>query len=239
MPRHICPVCKDFGSDKLTSVFWHIKKNHCAEPYKITCGIDGCPKAYTTADGLWTHYRRVHMSMHNTTPLDTGQEEELYSPGTNNAYTYYVQSFFFYSSYVLILTPTPLHLKLDDYQQGAPSEDPIPTVGEAEGPNRAAALFILKTREDKYLPQSTMDELIKDVEELVSMTIEDERNKTKMAVIQSNIDLDSAPILTAHLESETPKLFKGLDTQYLQTKYFKEKLKLVVRRLTYVCICML
>ena len=67
------------------------------------------------------------------------------------------------------------------------------------------------------------------------MTIEDERNKTKMALIQSNIDLDSAPTLTAHLESETPNIFKGLDTQYLQTKYFKEKLKLVVRRLEYVC----
>ena len=75
-----------------------------------------------------------------------------------------------------------------------------------------------------------MDRLVADVKELVSTAIINDRNKTKSLLYKDNVDLESVPTVAAHMRGEPPNLFKGLESQYFQTKYFKDKLQLVVRR---------
>ena len=98
---------------------------------------------------------------------------------------------------------------------------------------KSAALFILKMREVKCLPQKTIDNLIDDTTELVSTAVATERITIKNIMSKTGIDVSSNQDLLDHLECTETSIFKGLETEYMQTKYFKEKFHLLVRACTW------
>lgn len=119
-----------------------------------------------------------------------------------------------------------------------------PTAYTTINSQRAAALFILKAKEERMLTQNALSGLLKDItgryniyninNHLInSLALMQQHNDTfiheaKQALIEANI------ITTTKLDEMFDAVsnvdpFSGLETEYLQTKYFKENFRLLVR----------
>ena len=93
------------------------------------------------------------------------------------------------------------------------------------------ALFLLKMKEDRRISQSNVDGLIADFtvllqEEILSL------KKDVMSCIQQGQDLNDSISKINELFSQKSAAspFQGLETAYLQRKYFIDHFHLVVRR---------
>ena len=94
----------------------------------------------------------------------------------------------------------------------------------------AAAIWILKVQENYMLPQSTMEQILKDVTGFFQDTLLDLQEDVNSCLSSAGIDHSSIPGL-AHLfdrSSEYAAPFAGLETHYRHMKYCKEVLGYVV-----------
>jgi len=93
---------------------------------------------------------------------------------------------------------------------------------------RSEALFLLKMKEAKRLPQTAIDAIVEEWESLFSHSIQQllARVRSKMAAAGISItDIDGLQIVF----DKIPQPFDGLQTRYMQEKYFRESLGLVIR----------
>ena len=103
------------------------------------------------------------------------------------------------------------------------------TVSHREDLKRSAALFILKTAEVHKLTLTSVNGILEDVQQLVERTVLDIRRQVECALQNSQIDANSIPALT-HIFDEEYLLnpFSGIQSEYLQMKYFRDTFGLIV-----------
>ena len=90
---------------------------------------------------------------------------------------------------------------------------------------KAAALWILKTREVHKIPLSVMDNIISDVQGLFQSALSHLHQHTRDILPQENYEaLDSA--FSEH--SPFVNIFEGLRTQRQQLTYFRKEFRMVV-----------
>lgn len=92
-----------------------------------------------------------------------------------------------------------------------------------ESMRKAAALWILKTREVHKIPLSVMDNIISDVQGLFQSALTHLYQHTK-SILPENEAVDLA------LSESSPfiDIFAGLKTQQQQLNYFRDEFKMVV-----------
>ena len=179
----------------MQGVLRHIGSVHSHEAdFKLTCGIDGCPRTYSNFRSFQKHIRRVHVAA-----LDENAETTSQPTSQHHADEYDVAS--------EASGHTQLSLK------------------------RNSALFLLKTKEKGRVSQLLLDELVSDL----TTFIQDRILKVKQGV--DLIIKNSCPEMSIETKDaiercfnkeEITKPFAGLESGYMQKKYFKEEMNMLV-----------
>ena len=122
----------------------------------------------------------------------------------------------------------------DEICDGARCHDSDDTISEVEESlslekdiQQASAIWILKTRECNKLTQVTTENIIKDVDSLYQVALNNIQHAVKRALTNAGVQV---PELDTILSSTGPygKLFSGLETHHRQLMYTKSHFKLVV-----------
>ena len=102
------------------------------------------------------------------------------------------------------------------------------TISHREDLKRSAALFILKIAEVHKLTLTSVNGILGDVQQLVERTVLDIKQQIKCALQNSQKDSDLIPALT-HIFDEEYLLnpFSGIQSEYLQMKYFRDTFGLI------------
>ena len=96
---------------------------------------------------------------------------------------------------------------------------------------RQAALFVMKTRDGRRLTQTATSGIIGDVTELFQSRLEEVCHTT--TTILKDAQVDGAVIESVKASIRTHSVpFEGLETEYQQNSYFKNKLGLLVSMFT-------
>lgn len=94
---------------------------------------------------------------------------------------------------------------------------------------RSAALFLMKAKNEGRLTQSALRDVTNGTSSLCQQVIE--RVKRKMSHIIDGdweIQPEKKREICAHIDSIEMGLFEGLESEYLQEKYYKDKLGYMV-----------
>ena len=106
-----------------------------------------------------------------------------------------------------------------------------PEVNHLHVHRKQMALFLLKTKEVRKVSQTTLDGIIDDVSSIVQLTIDDLHHEVDVILKRNGLD---DGISTFHdledLFENTDKRepFRDLSSRYLQEKFYKEHLDLLV-----------
>ena len=92
---------------------------------------------------------------------------------------------------------------------------------------KAAALFILKTRENHRIPISTMDTIIGDVSSLYKLALSAIK-KQVISILQLNGEGVESAVADLFDTSHFANVFLGLETHYQQLQYIKRNFNFVV-----------
>lgn len=203
-----CPLCRDFCTRRVSVLIKHIGLVHATKetPFHITCGLGGCRKTFSNFRTYRNHVYSIHsdgdaLSSPESAPLPISS---LVCGGVDDG---------------------------DDVEEedGATHN----RTGYSDIVQEAAARFILKTKETHQLTQTVMNSIIKDTTifsqimlgELHYATTE----KLTAAGVDSQIIGSLAPLFQDYGRFGQP--FQGLETTYLQMKYFQQHFNFIVRRI--------
>ena len=104
-------------------------------------------------------------------------------------------------------------------------------VSNSDALKRAAAKWILKIKEKHKISQVAMESIIEHVTDLFQIYLSDLHNVTKAQLRNSQVSdeiiLSLDPVFD--VDGQYGRPFKGLESEYRQLKYFKEKFAMVVR----------
>lgn len=197
----LCSLCNNFGGQSFSTVLRHIGETHRHDPcFQIQCGLDQCPQTYKNFESFRSHVYRKHRDVLYSCSSEEGSESSWNDPPTN-------------------VTNYP-----DDNNLTTPTTN-VATGGIG---SVAEAKFIMKTREEYRIPQSTVNALIQDVDDLCCLTVD----RVKTAFFTQIEELDNSDhiqsLFLESLEGTMSSPFQDLNTQYKQTSYFKEHLDYVV-----------
>ena len=212
MPGYICSVCRNYSCSTYSAMLYHISRDHKHEPYVLICGITGCPSRYTNVESLRTHIRRNHAAVLTETSRD--------------------------STFSVDCDEEDNHMVLGEEEERMDvSEVQSEETGQSSDMyvTRAAALYILRMREVKHLAQDTIDDLIYNTKDLITNSIERDRQQVMQILSQAGITTTDIPGLREHMEDlQSTNPFEKLGTEYNQTKYFQKYLGLLVSVYTHV-----
>ena len=186
------------GFVRYLSVLSHIKRDHRFEPYYIKCGIDGCPAGYANVEGLRSHIRRKHKQESFEISTDQIMDSSDGMVSTDETMTH-------------MATPNA------DSQMSA-----------KEATKKASARFILKAREVHRLPQMTINEMIRYVNQLYGYVMHQYQQETRTVLEAAGVDVSSCDIYQQLDKEALPDPFKELETEYAQKQYFREEFGLIV-----------
>lgn len=98
-----------------------------------------------------------------------------------------------------------------------------------------AASFILKSKEKHKIPQNVIDGIIADVTTFFSLHLSFLHSAFKQQLKDNDIDdtVIEAICSTFDYDNVHRRPFKGLETEYLQHKFFKQKFSMIVSSLCY------
>ena len=100
---------------------------------------------------------------------------------------------------------------------------------DVEDSQRESALFILKMKEHRRISQIAIDDIVENAKRLFFMTVERAGAGVRSKLAEGGVDLSLVDGLDTTLFDDISDPFVGLQTCFLQEKYFVEKLGLVVR----------
>ena len=189
----VCTICNSFGATRFQSVLTHIGSVHKFGPVcPITCGIDGCP--YTSSTETFDTFRSHVYRKHGEALCGISEADEVVPPPSSNVN--------------------------DDNQLDQDwSEDRL---GEPLDLKRAAALFQLKTLEERRVTQKALTGITSDCKELWQIGLQALQQSLK----EHGHDVKLSDIVSEQLLNP----FCGLGTQYLQHKYWQENFPYVVSK---------
>ena len=192
-------------SPSLTQLLKHIRLIHADEPgFNLQCGIQGCSRTFRKYQTFRNHVHAIHGTCTGT-PHVQGDKETTLTTEQNEGEDYvYVQG-----------------VQYDhDASQDDVTDDAL---------QRAAALFILKTRENHRILLSIMDSIIGDVSSLYKLALSAIK-KQVISILQGgglNDGVESA--LTDLFDtSHFANVFLGLETHHRQLQYIKRNFNFVV-----------
>ena len=92
---------------------------------------------------------------------------------------------------------------------------------------RASALFLLKLKEHRRISQVALDDIVEEWGDLFSHTVKRLSARVREKLSSTGIDVEDIDGLDRVFE-DIPHPFEGLKTRFLQEKYYRESLGLVV-----------
>lgn len=201
MPMKQCPVCRNFKAQRLLYYLKHIHLYHAHEPgLNITCGLSGCTRSFTNFYTYRDHVYAYHGDR------DMSQ-----------------------------LVPTDVHSG-DHGGVGSSGEDYTTDREETQSPSsddvlqRAAAMWILKTKEKHRIPQSSMEAIIRDVQGFLQLVLGEIHSALSSSLSEAALDASSLSSMASIFQPDSifGNPFKRLQTQHLQFKYYKDNFGFVV-----------
>ena len=209
--RFSCSICNSFGAQDYASVIRHIGSVHAWEPrFRITCGIEGCVRAYTSYRRYREHIIHKHGELLRDDDMDVDSLQD-----SEHVYADEEMSNLFDDSAI-------------DHEEQTTNYE-IPKLYNK-------ALFLLKLKEEKRLPQVVLNSLIGDI----STLLEEEISSLQKDVTQCMQEGHASAELISEVNEKFAKQiatapFDGLHTSYLQKKYYIDHFHLVVCMHIYVC----
>ena len=208
MPTLYCPLCS-LPLPTLALYINHIRLSHADMPgFRICCTQQGCSKSFTN----FRTYRN-HIYAYHDFSIDEDNE-----PGNGGGFHDQESS---------------IGDRFHDQETGSGDDrtdaSTITDIATEESLQRAAALWLLKTREKNRLPLSVMDTMIADFQSLYEIAISC-RHQVEAALSEAGISEDTITSATVHLSEGSPftNIFRGLHTQQQQLAYFRRHFGLVV-----------
>ena len=197
----VCQFCS-FCCSNWKAHLRHTFEAHSSPNLKYTCGIDNCPQTFTTLSAATSHWARKHRGK------DFGVQSTTPSAISSNS------------------IGDDAQMLDDDQQQDLPGV--LGMGGQCEERSRrSAGLFLLTLKERYQLTQTALNFAVGQVKQMVMFLSEDLCSAVEATVQQhcASIGVD-APDLGSCFEEVDP--FHGLETEYMQTKFYKENFGLVV-----------
>ena len=204
-----CWICYNFAGRTLKGVLRHMRSVHSHESnFHLVCGINSCPRTYTKFPSF-----KKHLYRHHRCQLD--------------------------SSRVTILTPTTdlketesevqMEQLLFDNEEGHDNEENHDFVTDPELEKKTFGLFLLKMKEVHKVSQNALITMVDDVNDLIQdkiKTLEIDVMSTLASFGVGSVCCNELKKLFSTAQC-TP--FSSLNTTYLQEKYYREYLGLLVR----------
>ena len=200
--KYVCCVCHKFAAPRYTSVLRHIGSVHSCEPHlHLTCGIEGCPRTYSSYRCFRKHIRSQHREF-----LDQTSDEQLTD------------------SFNLADTDSDPESSFQSNQSASPQE-----VVTAQEPfsTRAAALFLLKAKEKHRISQIALNGLVGDFSEILSSTVKSVGLSVKECLQTANCSSETISRVEVVFNNYRNP-FQDLQTAYLQQKYYSKCFNLIV-----------
>ena len=205
-----CCICQKYARRTLAEIMRHIRDVHPHFEGTVRCGIDGCPSTASSYESLRQHMYSKHKDVltHNQ-PLCEPQRD-LPSGLTRER------------------DSNDGNLELDGFM----IQDPIASVGPANesGPSFEAAQFILKTRDGRRLTQTATNGILQDTRIILERTVDmlQEKVMQKLKAVNTISSEDVSEIQSVFTSPSVRNPFDGLESLYLQEKFFQENFNYVV-----------
>lgn len=185
-----------------------------------TCRVNGCSQTFKTYSAMKSHLSRNHPNAPDPSPAtdsglartlqridSTGHEGDVESGGNCSTE---------------VGKDTTIHEYEDE------SHEQLLHSGDENPKSKThAALLLLTLKEKHRLTQTSVDFAVQQMEDMMEYTIKDMKSSVEKIVSEycNTIGVD-IPDLTQGFPSTSP--FSGLESEYLQTKFYKENFKLIV-----------
>ncbi len=215
-PVKPCLLCP-FVAPTLKYLLKHLRQVHAHQPgFNITCCLSGCQRKFRTFEVFRNHIYEAHSESENIVITQSTLPDPVSNPVLNPD-PYPVPN-----PYPPAEPPTP-ELTPD------PDCDPDPHSMANERKKRSAT-WILKIQEKFKLPQSTIEQIIQDVTGFFEDLLDDLYDDLKSILSNAGVDHSTITGLSELFSSTSTysKPFAGLETQYLQLKFYKKELNFVV-----------
>ena len=92
---------------------------------------------------------------------------------------------------------------------------------------RSTALFLLKMKEQRRISQVAVDDIVEGCRSIICQTLSHVQAGVKAKLAEVGMDSDTIGLENV-FDQDSMDPFRGLETCYLQEKYFREKLNLIV-----------
>ena len=205
---HTCPSCGRVARSRV-ELLRHIRLLHFGTPgfTTFTCNKDGCRKPFKSFKVYCNHLYQYHS--HKIEDESTSNEEEHMDNFDDS----------------IVGHEDQIDFAVQDNSQSAT----ISTATSVPDLQRAAAVWLLKTRELSRLPQSTVMRIMVDVDTLYEAILCNIKNEVSCSLRAAGID---ASLLEVPSFTSPGSLFAGLDTFHKQLQYFKKNFRFVVIQCT-------
>ena len=111
------------------------------------------------------------------------------------------------------------------------------SVNQSPNKKRTTALFLLTLKEKYQLSQTTVNEILQDIEAMVGNIACDLRLHVTSVLEEANVNLALVPDFTDAFNAPAfMQPFEGLHTEHLQNKFYRQHLGLVVSKIIVVII---
>ena len=215
MPRLRCRYCC-YCCDRMLHLVKHIFETHSFDPtFAYVCGINGCIhlfKVGSTYSSFKTHANRKHPKwkdeMENITPPDGSVVPR--------------------NSLTSLEGRVALSVRIPNEESSFNDIDPVVVPGAVldetssfHSPERTAAMFLLTFKEKYKLPQASINFAVSAINQIVVSVCE----SVKMSVKSSAQELTNEEI-ASRIQCQDP--FASLQTEYQQTKFYRDVFGLVV-----------
>jgi len=180
---------------------------HSCDPnFSFTCGVDGCPMTFKTYSSIRAHLAKTHPHSPDPAPCPVIEEE---GNGLMDTSTCDV----------------------------SPMQDPPSKICNVEQPHAAelqtvsanmhAGLLLLTLKEKHRLTQASVDFAVHQIQSMIRYTLEDAKEsieqKLQLHCTEMGVQLPDISDCFANIDP-----FSGLESEYMQTKFYKENFNLVV-----------
>lgn len=133
---YVCSICNLFAGQSFSTVLRHMGTHRYDAGLNIRCGINSCVQQYKNFESFRSHVYRKHREALVQAP-NASATQAIVNGGVN--------------------------LDEDEMDQGDREVDSCESNGDTnDDPKRLAALFLLKTLEDRKVTQVTLDGIVQD-----------------------------------------------------------------------------
>lgn len=228
MGLFFCQHCT-YRCSKWRNLLRHTFECHSSVPgFRFSCSLSGCKRTFKTLSAISSHINRDHTSTEEPTPSSATREEESDSEDDSDITTPIVDHFTAVLDRDSDCDTEDFQYPHDHSDSGKQSEEIIEDSSSVRL-QKAAARFILSLKEQHRLTQVAVNYLVSQVKEMVACVIDDVREAVETVLVEKNlVSSNSHDIFKTfdHCYENNP--FAGLETEYKQTKFYKNNFNLVV-----------